>query len=420
MTIALQESSGEASSRGPGHVLEMHRIPRIAVAAFFDSSESAAVLERVVADRRMARVQATLHAGGIGAALDLYRRTASPELLIIESRAGLDELRAGLDELADACVAGTKLLLIGHTNDIAFYRELLRLGVSEYIVAPGDPLAIIGAIARLYEAAGAARLGRSLAFVGAKGGVGSSTIARNVASALARSCRCAVILADLDLPYGSAHDEFDVKGPPGMAQALEDRNRLDHVLLERLLTDCEDNLSLLAAPVSLEHAFDLGEDAFERVLDVAQSTVPFVVIDVPHVWTSWARKTLLAADEVVISAMPDLANLRNARNLLEQLRRARPNDAPPRLVLSQVGVPKRAEIEPARFAAALQVEPVACIPFDPASTSTAANRGKMIADVTSGRSSISKAIMTIAQAISGRTAVGGRRPRFALRHLWKR
>jgi pilus assembly protein CpaE len=398
----------------------MHRIPRIAVAAFFDSSESAAVLERVVADRRMARVQATLHAGGIGAALDLYRRTASPELLIIESRAGLDELRAGLDELADACVAGTKLLLIGHTNDIAFYRELLRLGVSEYIVAPGDPLAIIGAIARLYEAAGAARLGRSLAFVGAKGGVGSSTIARNVASALARSCRCAVILADLDLPYGSAHDEFDVKGPPGMAQALEDRNRLDHVLLERLLTDCEDNLSLLAAPVSLEHAFDLGEDAFERVLDVAQSTVPFVVIDVPHVWTSWARKTLLAADEVVISAMPDLANLRNARNLLEQLRRARPNDAPPRLVLSQVGVPKRAEIEPARFAAALQVEPVACIPFDPASTSTAANRGKMIADVTSGRSSISKAIMTIAQAISGRTAVGGRRPRFALRHLWKR
>ena len=410
----------DVSLRGPGRVLEMHRIPRISVQAFHDSPEAAVVLEQVVADRRMAGTRATLHAGGIRAALELFHRTASPDLLIVESTAGIDELRRSLDELANVCVAGTKLLLIGHANDIAFYRELLRLGVSEYIVAPGDPLSIIGAIARLYETAGTAKLGRSVAFIGAKGGVGSSLIARNVASTIARSYRGAVILADLDLPYGSANDEFDVEAPPGMAQALEDRSRLDQVLLERLLWNCEDNLSLLAAPASLDHPFDLDEDTFERVLDVAQSSVPFVVLDIPHVWTSWACKTLLAADEVVITAMPDLANLRNARNLLERLTRARPNDAPPRLVLNQVGVPKRAEIEPARFASVLQVQPIASIPFDPATISTAANRSKMIADVSSGRSAAAKAIATIAQAVSGRTAVRSRRPSFALPRLWKR
>ena len=116
------------------------------------------------------------------------------------------------------------------------------------------------------------------------------------------------------------------------------------------------------------------------MLEIVQANVPTVVLDVPHLWTAWVRKTLIAADEVIITAVPDLANLRNAKSIVDLLRQARPNDAPPKLILNQVGVPKRPEIKPDDFAAALQLTPIATIPFDPLLFGTAANNGQMIAE----------------------------------------
>lgn len=385
-----------------GRVLDIVRVPQITIHAFSETPELTADLERAVADRRMSRAHATLHPGGIATAVELYRRAPTPNLLIVESPVEIGELHAQLDALADVCDASTKVIVIGRTNDIALYRDLLQRGISEYLVAPFDPVALIGVIARLYQDAGTSRLGRSFAFIAAKGGVGSSTIAHNFASTLARAYGSEVILADLDLPFGSAGLGFNViDQSQGMAEAVQDAGRLDSMLLERLLIKHEDRLSLLPAPASLEQFHDLKEGAFEPVLEVAQSNVPFVVLDIPHVWTAWTKKTLLTADEVVIVAAPDLANLRNAKNLVALLKKARPNDGPPKLVLNQVGVPKREEIERGKFAAALQIEPIACIPFEPMLFSRAANEGQMIADV-APRSNIAKTFVKIVQTVTGR------------------
>ena len=89
-----------------------------------------------------------------------------------------------------------------------------------------------------------------------------------------------------------------------------------------------------------------------------RSTAPFVVLDLPHLWSGWMRKTLISADEVVIVATPDLASLRNAKNMIDLIKSSRPNDAPPRLVLNQVGVPGRPEIPAKDFGAALGVLPL--------------------------------------------------------------
>jgi pilus assembly protein CpaE len=176
---------------------------------------------------------------------------------------------------------------------------------------------------------------------------------------------------------------------------------------------------VLTAPATLEQPYDLEESAFERLLDIAQANAPFVVLDVPHVWSSWAKKTLLAADEVVITAEPNLASLRNAKSLVDLLKEGRPNDAPPKLVLNQIGVPKRSEIKPDKFAAAIQIEPIACIPFDSSTVSTAANNGQMIADV-SARSPVSKSLAKVAQVITGRSVKNGRKGRLALSWMWRR
>jgi pilus assembly protein CpaE len=402
-----------------GHVVEMLRVPRITLHAFCDTPEMIGTMERAIADRRMSRAHATMHPGGIAAAVDLYRHASSPNLVVIESRAAVADLHAQLDALADVCQSGTKAIVIGYDNDVAIYRELLVRGVSEYLVAPVDPISIIAAISRLYLDAGASKLGRSFAFIGAKGGVGSSTIAHNVASTIARAYGRDVILADLDLPFGSASLGFNLDPTKGIAEALDDTSRLDDALLERLLTKCEDRLSVLTAPATLLQCYDMEESSFEPVIDLAQSNVPFVVLDVPHVWTSWVKKTLLAADEVVIIAVPDLVSLRNAKNLVDLLKRERPNDAPPKLVLNQIGVPKRSEIKPDKFAAAIQIEPIACIPFEPSTVSTAANNSQMIADV-SAKSAVSLSFPKIVQAITGLTsAKTSRKSRFAFGPLWR-
>ena len=398
------------------HVHEVVRIPHITLHAFCHAAETASALAAAFADWRMSCVSAKIQTGSIAAARDLYQHVASPNLVLIESRAGIDELRTQLDALADVCQSNTQVVVIGAANDIGIYRELLALGVSEYVVAPVDPIAVINMVGRLYQGADARRLGRTFAFVGAKGGVGSSTVANNVAAEIARLHGCDVVLIDLDLPFGTASLDFGLDSTQGVAQALEDPTRLDELLLERLLGKYGEHVRVLTAPAAVLQCYDLQQDALVRLIELAQASFPFVVLDIPHVWSAWAKKTLLSADQVVITATPDLANLRNAKNLIELLIAARPNDARPKLVLNQVGVPKRCELKPSKLASVLEIEPTAALAFAPSVFSSAANTGKMIADV-SANSAAARSFTRIAEAITGRTVC---KRRSALARLWGR
>lgn len=399
--LAFDEATETASDMDGVRQSQARPVPRITIQSFCDTPEIAGTVEMAASDRRMSRAHVKVHTGGLGAAVEFYKSAPTPNLILVESRLPPDQLLQPLDRLAEVCDAGTKVMVIGHNNDVVIYRELLKRGVSEYLVAPVDVMSIIGSISDIYHEEGSEKLGHVFAFIGAKGGVGSSTVAHNVAWTMARVFGSDVILADLDLPFGTAGLDFNQDPTQGIADAVFGSDRLDEVLLDRLLAKCEDHLSLLAAPATLDKAYDFDEAAFENVLDIIQSNVPSVVLDVPHIWTGWARKTLLAADEVVVTAAPDLANLRNAKNLIDLMKQARPNDAPPKLILNQVGVPKRPEIKPDDFAAALQLEPVAVIPFDPLLFGTAANNGQMIAEA-SAKTHISDIFADLAQIITGR------------------
>jgi len=140
--------------------------------------------------------------------------------------------------------------------------------------------------------------------------------------------------------------------------------------------------------------------------------VPCVVLDVPHQWAAWTKRALVGADDILMVAAPDLANLRNAKNLLDFLRNSRPNDRRPFYCLNQVGVPKRPEIKPADFAKALEDEPVAVIPFEPQLFGTAANNGQMIAEVSASHRT-AETFRQFAQLLTGRTDL--KKPRSKLR-----
>jgi pilus assembly protein CpaE len=126
-----------------------------------------------------------------------------------------------------------------------------------------------------------------------------------------------------------------------------------------------------------------------------------VVLDVPHQWAGWTKRILVSADDILVVAGPDLANLRNAKNLIDVLRTLRPNDRRPHYCLNQVGVPKRPEITPADFAKALESNPLAVIPFEPQLFGPAANNGQMIAEVSASHKS-TEMFRQMAQALTGR------------------
>jgi pilus assembly protein CpaE len=379
----------------------MVRVPRINIQAFYESSDLAGALERASSDRLMSGAGITTQAGGVVAAIELYQQVPTPNLILVETMSATQDFLAKLDTLAEVCDAGTRLMVVGHVNDITFYRDLMERGVSEYVLAPVEPIQLVAAISGIYRDATTTKVGKVCAFIGAKGGVGSSTVAHNVSWAIGRRLKSDVAVIDMDLPFGTAGLNFNVDAGQGVSDALQDASRLDQVLFDRLLTSCGDHVSLLAAPVVLDKTFDLDAGALGTLLDVAQSRLPFTILDMPHLWTAWSRDVLLAVDEVVVTATPELASLRNAKNLITFLKQARPNDPPPKLILNQIGVPKRPEIKTPDFIKAVQLEPTACIPFEPHLFGTAANKGQMVAEI-SAKGPASKAFSDLADSLTGR------------------
>jgi pilus assembly protein CpaE len=375
--------------------------PRISVQAFCETVETAAAVQAAGDDRRLAKAHVKIQMGGIAAATEAYNNSPTPNVILIETDARADAILGGLDKLAEVCDAGTRVIVMGRVNDVTLYRELTRRGVSEYLMTPVGPLDVVRAISGLFSAPDAKPVGRIVAVVGAKGGVGASTVAHNIAWAIGRDLALDSVVADLDLAFGTAGLDYNQDPPQGIADAAFSPDRVDTAFVDRLLSKCTDHLSLLAAPATLERVYDFGAEAFDSILDSLRASIPCVVLDVPHQWLGWTRRLLISADDILVVAGPDLANLRNAKNMVDLLRTSRPNDHRPHYCLNQVGVPKRPEITPADFAKALESDPLAVIPFEPQLFGSAANNGQMIAEVSANHKT-AEMFRQMAQALTGR------------------
>ena len=412
---AFSLGSAPPGEPGPGRDSEafsssrLRPIPRVNIQAFCEDQDTAAAIERAAQDRRLSRARVSVQMGGIDGACAFYRNAPTPNLIVIESLLDRATMLAELDRLAGLCDPATKVMVVGHLNDVVLYRELLRRGVSEYLVAPVSVLQIIETLSGLYSDPQARPIGQTIAFVGAKGGSGSSTVCHNTAFAIAASLEREVVIADFDLPFGTAGLDFNQDPPQGIADALASPHRFDALKLDRLLSRCSDFLSLFAAPGTLDRPYDLDAFSCETVLDVVRDSAPWIALDVPHVWTEWAKELVMRADHVVVTAVPDIANLRNAKNLIDQIKASRPNDRPPLLVLNQVGLSKRPEVALQDFGAGVDLAPGVVIDFDAQLFGTAANNGQMIEEVSS-RSKAAEAFRKLAALLTDRSERNAERP----------
>lgn len=396
-------------------------IPRITIQAFCEHSQTAQLVESAIHDRRMSKVALTTHNGGIDGAVETYKFNPTPNLIIVETNLLPDEIPGALERLAEVCDASTRVVVLGHVNDVLLYRELIRSGISEYIVLPATAQQIVGAITDLFASENAAPIGRTVGFVSAKGGAGGSTVAHNVAWAIATAIRQDSLILDMDLAFGTAGLNFNQDPPHGLADALQANQKVDQTMLDRLMSKAANHINLLTAPVTLDRTYDFEEREFEQVIELCQNTMPVVVLDIPHAWNAWIRQTLATVDEVVIVAEPDLANLRNAKNLADTIRALRPTESAPCLVLNKVAMPRRPEIDAAEFASSVECLLLGQVSFDAALFGTAANNGQMIAEV-AANNKINDVYRAIGMHVTGRQTahLGGKASKMKLPSFLKK
>src|SRR5579864_7379009 len=114
--------------------------PRVSVQAFCETVETAAAIQGASEDRRMAKAHLRIQMGGLTAAVEAYQSSPTPNVIILESEHPNEDILEGLDQLANYCDAGTRVVVIGRMNDVRLYRELVRRGISDYMISPVDTL----------------------------------------------------------------------------------------------------------------------------------------------------------------------------------------------------------------------------------------------------------------------------------------
>lgn len=356
-------------------------IPRITLHAFMDSATDRQNLAAACRDRRMVRVTNEIHEGSVASASEHYTDQPTPNLLIVDVPQDRTLAFAHLQALAEACDPGTQVVVVGTLNDVNAYRDFMRQGISEYLVSPVSAVQFIETIANIYSNPASQPLGKVHCVAGVKGGVGASMVAHNLAWHLAESLHESTVILDLDLAFGTLGLDFNYEGGKGITEALLEPDRLDDVLLERLLHKATDRLHLFTSPSTLDSGFDPAPKALEKVLDVVKSNFAHIVIDLPHTWAPWARGVLMSSDEIILCMTPDLASLRNAKALYDHMVAQRPNDSAPRLVVNMTEAPKRPEIPMKELIDAVGAQPSCVLTYDNALFGTAANNGQMVSEL---------------------------------------
>ena len=376
-------------------------IQRLTIDAFAATPETASVLRQVQIDRQLGKSRLTLEAGGLSAAVAHYAATATPQVVVVEEDDAATLLER-LEQLSEVCEQGTRVVVIGSVNDIGLYRTLTGRGISEYLVRPVNANQIIDALSGLFSDPLSAPKGRVVACWGARGGVGSSTLAQNLAWGLGRYLQESVVYIDLDLAFGTSVLAFNIDAKQTVVDALAHPERLDEVLMERCMVDYDDHLQILASPGDCRIHASISLDSLDHMIDLAARMASLVVLDVPHVWADWTEHLLSMADDVVIVATPDFASLRDSKSLIDVLASRRGVAAPPRLVLNRVDPSSKTQLTPKDFEETIKVAPSLVIPSEPQVFGEAANNGQMVGEAAKSHK-VNQVLNQLVESLAGKT-----------------
>lgn len=306
-------------------------IPRSTIAAFATSSDVLAVLAELKSHSLLSRAQYDVTEGGLDAVVNRYPKGGTPDLVILEHDAPIDDLQ----RLAEVSAATTQLIVISRDNDIGRYRRLLDQGGADYLFTPVTPELLLGAISRTFARAENRTTGTLVTFMGCGGGSGASTVAQNAAVLLSQVPGKRAMLMDFDIFTGTVTLTFDLHPVRGLRDLLRDPKSISAKEIAKLAQDRTGSLQILCSAPTLEPGFAMKADHFIDILDQARSLVDVVVIDMPSSWSMLHNKLLAMSEHVQLVAVPTLGSFQVLHNIEELSAKLRVNLPPADIILNR-------------------------------------------------------------------------------------
>src|SRR3954467_3211061 len=272
---------------------------------------------------------AALRKGLDGSNLSIRRGTIRNAIRMLESDtelfalvvdiSGIDDPFTELERLSGVCPPDVRVALIGESREIKFYRELLRIGVSEYLPKPltRDMVQnqlrpkLLGDVAP----GPADRGGHVISICGAQGGAGATSIAINLALQLAETTKAKVALLDLHLQGGETAVMLGVRPGPGLRIALENPMRADTLFLERAAIEVNERVCLISADEKIDAQLDITEAGVRHVLGLLRQRFNYIVVDIPVPFPQSLHPVLTLSRQVLVLLEAEVTGLRNAHAL---------------------------------------------------------------------------------------------------------
>lgn len=262
--------------------------------------------------------------GFVEATQALNLRTTSPEYIIIDVGDQLYDILPLIEEFAMHCEATVRVVVVGKTNDIEFYRELKQRGILEYFAYPLNAADIATTLVRSSKhntiQNETSEQGTVISCMSAASGDGASTLALNLAYGLASEYQQSTVLVDMDYQFGLICKSLDLAAPFGIREVFDHPDRgIDALLVSKMMVKYHDNLSIIAAPAELKLLPVIRPEIVRDLINILRSRFRFVIIDVPHVWTDWTAATLTYSDHTMMVGQLWLRSLTHATRLLSAI-----------------------------------------------------------------------------------------------------
>jgi pilus assembly protein CpaE len=240
-------------------------------------------------------------------------------LALVADISGIDDPFSDLEKLSRVCPADVRVAVVGDNKDIAFYRALMDLGLSEYLQKPLTRNIVQTQLRPKLTAEGGVdpigRGGHVISICGAQGGSGATSIAISLAMLLAETTKAKVALLDLHLQGGETSVMLGVRPGPGLRIALENPMRADTLFIERVAIEINDRVKLISADEELDATFQITEEGVRHVLGLLRQRFNYVVVDLPMPLSPAIYPVIAASRHAIVLLEAEVTGIRNANQL---------------------------------------------------------------------------------------------------------
>ncbi len=371
-------------------------LPQATIAVYSTDQSSLSAVSALSEDWHFGRVDISTYVGDVEKAIVELKLSGSPDLIIVQSDVVDEAFLLQLEELAGCCDEGTIAIVVGADNDVQLYRDLIDMGVDDYLVAPLDSAVLADVISKaLIDKLGAPD-SRLIAVAGAKGGVGASTLSQCLAWGAADILDMKVAL--LDAAGGNSVLPVGVGFEPAttLLEASIAAQKGDEDSLSRMFFSPHEKLDVLASGADKMLEESASAEGFEKLLDVLMEKHPLVIVDLSSSPADLMRAAIARAEKIIVVSTPTLPALRFARGLIQEVRDLHGGEELcVDFVLNKIGIAKGVEVLRADAEKALGQKASVGLPYNPKMFMECESKGQKITDSAEGRKFVTEELLPL-------------------------